>query len=325
MTEYLILDKEETNLPMLIYIGKGESFFHHIMFQNDYDSVPNKDNLIKMNIDGSIDTNGKKIGIKQEDIDKLVVLFEENERNIVSYWHGDITKEEFLKYQYSKLKYSKYIGIDLLYFPFTRPVFKDLYKQLKKQNEDIYVGNQYDDKSVFDYIIQYCEKFVDYQSHVNIIKKYKPKSIEDLSIMVEHISISDVFCAENQAENKILLQNLLEKRLEETKGIIAYSQQWGYVINLICDEPENPHAGEIYDFCAKCKQSKNSNLYKSKVNNFKKMFYSKCAEKQLIKQEIDKLWKIIYSSCNLPILNSSEAIDYAKNIYRLAYLHKNYC
>ena len=62
------------------------------------------------------------------------------------------------------------------------------------------------------------------------------KSIVDLSILVERLCISDAFDTENQAEEKMLLQKLLEKRLEETHGFIAYTQQLYYVINLICEE-----------------------------------------------------------------------------------------
>lgn len=52
MKEYIVLDKELTGLPVNIYIPKDKP--PHIMFQNDYEDTPNPDNLIRMELDGTI-------------------------------------------------------------------------------------------------------------------------------------------------------------------------------------------------------------------------------------------------------------------------------
>lgn len=310
MENYIILNKDKTDLPMLIYLTTGDNFFPHIMFQNDYSETPNKDNLVKMNIDGSIDIGDKTLNIKQDDIEALIVLFEENERNIVYYWNKYIPREEFIS-KCSNFKHSKFIGNN--HYPFTHPVYKILYQELKVQSDSIYVGNQYTDKDVFDYIIENCEKFVDNPEHIKLIKKHRPQSIDVLSIMAEHLCVSDIFSAQNQAKNKVMLQNILEKRLEGTHGVIADFEQLRDVIVIVCDYSERVASDALMNF-----------LNNVQDNILKKRFYQQCYKKQLTEVETDNFWQLIIKTHKTLFLSPTERISYGKDIYRIAFIYKNF-
>lgn len=150
----------------------------------------------------------------------------------------------------------------------------------------------------------------------NLVKKIKPKSIEDISLCSALFrpgpqqNIPSFISRRNNLEKIEYVHESLKDILKPTNGIIVYQEQ---VINIV-KKVGNFSAIEADNF-----RRIISKKYGDELEEFRKIFEKKALNNNYSKKEFDQIYNYVYTFANYGF-NHSHSISYSLISYWLSYL-----
>lgn len=154
----------------------------------------------------------------------------------------------------------------------------------------------------------------------NLVKKIKPKSIEDISLCSALFrpgpqqNIPSFIARRNNLEKINYVHDSLKEILKPTNGIIVYQEQ---VINIV-KKIGNFSAIEADNF-----RRIISKKYGDELEEFRKIFEDKALKNNYSKKEFNEIYNYVYTFANYGF-NHSHSISYSLISYWLAYLKYYY-